>query len=137
MTKRELIRFPNRKMVPNMNSELPDFAGPDEKGHFGPYGGRFVAETLMQPLEDLRAAYEQCIKDPDFLAELDADLAHYVGRPSPPVSCPALERALWRCAGLSQAGGSESHRRTQGKQHHWPVYNTGRFVGCAVRTNPY
>ncbi|MEJ2644164.1 MAG: tryptophan synthase subunit beta [Gammaproteobacteria bacterium] len=56
---------------------------PDANGHFGPYGGRFVAETLMEPLEELRLAYEQLRADPAFQAELDADLAHYVGRPSP------------------------------------------------------
>ncbi|HSJ48071.1 MAG TPA: tryptophan synthase subunit beta [Gammaproteobacteria bacterium] len=56
---------------------------PDENGHFGPYGGRFVAETLMGPLEELRLAYEKYLGDPDFQAELDRDLAHYVGRPSP------------------------------------------------------
>ena len=56
---------------------------PDETGHSGPYGGRFVAETLMRPLDELTAAYEKYLKDPDFLAELDADLANFVGRPSP------------------------------------------------------
>ena len=56
---------------------------PDANGHFGPYGGRFVAETLMGPLEELRVAYQQYLKDPDFQAELDADLARFVGRPSP------------------------------------------------------
>ncbi|MEN8109109.1 MAG: tryptophan synthase subunit beta [Pseudomonadota bacterium] len=56
---------------------------PDETGHFGPYGGRFVAETLMRPLDELTAAFEKYLKDPDFLAELDADLANFVGRPSP------------------------------------------------------
>jgi len=56
---------------------------PDETGHFGVYGGLFVAETLMAPLAELRAAYEKFKVDPDFLAELDADLSHYVGRPSP------------------------------------------------------
>ena len=56
---------------------------PDEAGHFGPYGGVFIAETLMGPVEALRQAYERYIEDPQFLAELDADLRHYVGRPSP------------------------------------------------------
>jgi len=56
---------------------------PDEAGHFGPYGGVFIAETLMGPVEALRQAYERYLKDPEFLAELDADLRHYVGRPSP------------------------------------------------------
>ena len=56
---------------------------PDALGHFGPYGGRFVAETLMQPLEELRLAYEQYRNDAQFCAELDFDLKHFVGRPSP------------------------------------------------------
>ncbi len=56
---------------------------PDERGHFGPYGGRFVAETLMGPIEELRQAYERYLQDPDFIAELDRDLAQFVGRPSP------------------------------------------------------
>lgn len=56
---------------------------PDENGHFGPYGGRFVAETLMEPLEALTEAYERYRNDAEFKAELEADLAHYVGRPSP------------------------------------------------------
>jgi tryptophan synthase beta chain len=59
------------------------FEYPDARGHFGPYGGSFVAETLMRPLQELRDAYEQCRNDPAFIAELEADLKHYVGRPSP------------------------------------------------------
>jgi len=56
---------------------------PDSAGHFGPYGGRFVAETLMEPLDELTAAYERLKNDAGFQAELDKDLADYVGRPSP------------------------------------------------------
>jgi tryptophan synthase beta chain len=56
---------------------------PDARGHFGPYGGIFIAETLTQALEELRAAYERCRKDPAFQAELRHELKHYVGRPSP------------------------------------------------------
>ncbi|MDP1707848.1 MAG: tryptophan synthase subunit beta [Gammaproteobacteria bacterium] len=56
---------------------------PDANGHFGPYGGRFVAETLMQPLEELRRAYERYKDDPAFITEFDHDLKYYVGRPSP------------------------------------------------------
>ncbi len=56
---------------------------PDENGHFGSYGGKFVAETLMGPLEELTEAYTRYLKDPEFLAELDDELHHYVGRPSP------------------------------------------------------
>ena len=56
---------------------------PDEKGHFGPYGGKFIAETLMEPIDELTRAYEKYCKDPDFIKELDHDLTYYVGRPSP------------------------------------------------------
>ncbi len=61
----------------------PKFDGPDARGHFGPYGGRFVAETLMEPLRALEDAYARLKDDPAFRAELDHDLKHYVGRPSP------------------------------------------------------
>ncbi|MEJ2107013.1 MAG: tryptophan synthase subunit beta [Acidiferrobacteraceae bacterium] len=56
---------------------------PDERGHFGVYGGMFVAETLMQPLAELRAAYEKNRADPEFLGDLERDLSLFVGRPSP------------------------------------------------------
>jgi tryptophan synthase beta chain len=56
---------------------------PDEHGHFGPYGGIFVAETLMQALDELKIAYEQVRHDPEFQRELAYELEHYVGRPSP------------------------------------------------------
>ena len=56
---------------------------PDTDGHFGPYGGRFIAETLMGPIEELTQAYERYREEPQFLAELEHDLKHYVGRPSP------------------------------------------------------
>ena len=63
---------------------FPDFnAYPDANGHFGRFGGRFVAETLMQPLAELTEAWLRYREDPEFLAELDADLRDYVGRPSP------------------------------------------------------
>lgn len=56
---------------------------PDEHGHFGVYGGRFVAETLMKPLQELSDAYERCCNDLSFLNEFEEDLKQYVGRPSP------------------------------------------------------
>jgi len=56
---------------------------PDGRGHFGPYGGVFVAETLVHALEELLAAYQRFSKDPEFLAEFRYELKHYVGRPSP------------------------------------------------------
>ncbi|WP_256663766.1 tryptophan synthase subunit beta [Pseudomonas sp. gcc21] len=61
-----------------------DFSAvPDNRGHFGPYGGRFVSETLMDALEELETLYSRLSADADFQAEFDRDLAHYVGRPSP------------------------------------------------------
>jgi len=56
---------------------------PDEQGHFGRYGGVFVAETLVHALDELKRAYEACRKDPEFIAEFEYELKHYVGRPSP------------------------------------------------------
>ena len=55
---------------------------PDEHGHFGPYGGQFVAETLMEPLAELSKAWAKYRNDAEFLAEYEDDLKHYVGRPS-------------------------------------------------------
>jgi tryptophan synthase beta chain len=56
---------------------------PDARGHFGPYGGVFVAETLMAALDELKHEYEAARQAPDFLAEFHHELRHYVGRPSP------------------------------------------------------
>jgi len=68
----------------NEQATMTDFMNmPDERGHFGPYGGRFISETLMAAIEELTEAYEAAIKDPEFLAEFDHDMLHYVGRPSP------------------------------------------------------
>ncbi|MCY4046035.1 MAG: tryptophan synthase subunit beta [Cellvibrionales bacterium] len=56
---------------------------PDNDGRFGEFGGRFVAETLIAPLDELTEAYERLKNDPEFIREFDEDLANYVGRPSP------------------------------------------------------
>ena len=56
---------------------------PDAAGHFGPYGGSFVAETLMPALAELREAYATAQNDAEFQAEFHSELKHYVGRPSP------------------------------------------------------
>ncbi|MEN9680290.1 MAG: tryptophan synthase subunit beta [Pseudomonadota bacterium] len=75
-------------------SGAPAYDYPDARGHFGPYGGVFVAETLMEPIDELRVAYERYMQDPEFLAELDRDLQHYVGRPSPIYHAERLSRHL-------------------------------------------
>ena len=61
----------------------PAFSGPDESGHFGPYGGTFVGETLIRAVAELAEAYRELAADPQFWKGFDADLADYVGRPSP------------------------------------------------------
>jgi tryptophan synthase beta chain len=71
-------------------------AGPDERGHFGLYGGRFVAETLMPLILDLERAYRDAKADPSFPAEMDGHLATYVGRPSP---LYFAERLTQHCGG--------------------------------------
>ena len=62
---------------------MKNYTYPDNNGHFNEFGGRFVAETLVQPLEDLENVFKELKSDPSFLTELDNDLKHYVGRPSP------------------------------------------------------
>jgi tryptophan synthase beta chain len=75
----------------DFNVELPD-----ERGHFGIFGGRFVSETLTAALDELQSTYEKLRDDPDFQAKFDSDLAHYVGRPSP---LYLAERLTAHCGG--------------------------------------
>ena len=93
---------------------------PDERGHFGQYGGVFVSETLIHALDELRDAYDNRSKDPEFIAEYEYELKHFVGRPSPIYHAKALERDARRRAALSQARRPESHRRAQGQQRDRP-----------------
>ena len=67
---------------------------PDATGHFGPYGGIFVSETLMHALEELKNTYAHYQKDPAFIAEFESELKHYVGRPSPIYHCKRLSDEL-------------------------------------------
>jgi len=79
------------------NSQLNTYRdGPDERGHFGLYGGRFVAETLMPLILDLERAYAEARADPSFQAEMDGHLTTYVGRPSP---LYFAERLTQHCGG--------------------------------------
>jgi len=75
-------------------SEFNWNAMPDAAGHFGAYGGRFIAETLMEPIYQLEQAYSSLKDDPKFQAEFDLDLKHYVGRPSPLYFAERLTREL-------------------------------------------
>lgn len=67
---------------------------PDQKGHFGQFGGIFVAETLIPALDELRVEFEKAMCDPDFLAEFRYELKHYVGRPSPLYHAQRLSDAM-------------------------------------------
>ncbi|CAK0780699.1 tryptophan synthase subunit beta [Gammaproteobacteria bacterium] len=97
-------------------------AMPDVRGHYGPYGGRFVAETLMAPLEELTAAYLHYLGDPEFHAELDADLAHYVGRPSPLYHAERLSREL---------GGAQIYLKRE-DLNHTGAHKVNNTVGQAL-----
>ena len=71
-----------------------NYQQPDASGHFGPYGGTFVAETLIHALDELKLAYAQAQADPAFMAEFRSELAHFVGRPSPIYHAARLSREL-------------------------------------------
>ena len=72
----------------------PSYDLPDARGHFGPYGGIFVAETLIPALEELKRAYAEAQRDPAFVAEFEYELKHYVGRPSPVYHAKRLSQEL-------------------------------------------
>ncbi len=104
-------------------SSQKDFTNmPDDRGHFGPYGGLFVAETLMEPLQELRLAYEKYMQDDDFLAELDADLAHYVGRPSPLYHAQRLSR---------ETGGAQIYLKRE-DLNHTGAHKVNNTIGQAL-----
>ncbi len=95
---------------------------PDAAGHFGPYGGRYVAETLMAPLEELEAAFRDRMADPAFIAELDRDLAHYVGRPSPLYHAERLSR---------ENGGAQIYLKRE-DLNHTGAHKVNNTVGQAL-----
>ena len=90
---------------------------PDARGHFGPYGGRYVPEVLMAPLEETRAGVSRGARTiRTFQAELEDLLANYAGRPTPLYSRQAAERNPGRRADLHQARRPAAHRRAQNQQ---------------------
>lgn len=94
-------------MTTDMNSELFSTV-PDADGRFGVYGGKFVAETLMAALAELETLYNRMAQDADFQRELDEDLAHYVGRPS-----PLYEAKRWS----DQIGGARIYLKREDLNH--------------------
>jgi tryptophan synthase beta chain len=85
-----------------------NYQQPDATGHFGPYGGTFVAETLIHALDQLKHVYAQARDDPAFLAEFRAELQHFVGRPSPIYHATRLSREL---------GGAQIHLKREDLNH--------------------
>ncbi|MGL5742008.1 MAG: tryptophan synthase subunit beta [Legionella sp.] len=95
---------------------------PDEHGHFGPYGGIFVADTLMHALKQLDEAYTKYRQDPDFLAELNYELKDYVGRPNP----------LYHAQRLSQnIGGAQIYLKRE-DLNHTGAHKINNTVGQAL-----
>ena len=102
-------------LAPILNSYR---SGPDERGHFGLFGGRFVAETLMPLILDLERHYEAAKLDPSFKAELDGLLTHYVGRPSPLYYAERLTEHLRQKAAASGApGGAKIYFKREELNH--------------------
>jgi tryptophan synthase beta chain len=73
---------------------MSTYQQPDARGHFGPYGGSFVAETLVHALDELQRCYAEVQRDPEFMAEFKSELAHFVGRPSPIYHAARMSREL-------------------------------------------
>jgi tryptophan synthase beta chain len=73
---------------------MSTYQQPDARGHFGPYGGSFVSETLTHAINELSAAYEHYRHDPEFMAEFRSELAHFVGRPSPIYHAARMSREM-------------------------------------------
>ncbi|WP_091682009.1 tryptophan synthase subunit beta [Methylocapsa palsarum] len=114
-SERENLRHEGPKVLQQVNSFR---TGPDERGHFGLFGGRFVAETLMPLILDLEKHYEAAKKDPAFKAELDNLLTYYVGRPSPLYYAERLTEHVRRIAAQSGTeGGAKIYFKREELNH--------------------
>ncbi|HET7557100.1 MAG TPA: tryptophan synthase subunit beta [Rhodanobacteraceae bacterium] len=102
--------------------EIDYLAYPDAHGRFGDYGGVFVAETLIAPLEELTAAYTRLRSDPAFIAELARDLKHYVGRPSP----------IYHAQRLSQQTGGAQILLKREDLNHTGAHKINNTIGQAL-----
>ncbi len=99
-----------------------EFAGPDENGHFGPYGGVFVGETLVRAVAELAEAYASLSAKPEFWREFDVDLADYVGRPSP----------LYLAERLSEAWGGARIWLKREDLNHTGAHKVNNTIGQAL-----
>ena len=87
---------------------MTTYQQPDAHGHFGPYGGSFVSETLTYAIQELNAAYETYRTDPEFVREFKYELAHFVGRPSPIYHAARMSR---------QVGGAQIYLKREDLNH--------------------
>jgi tryptophan synthase beta chain len=101
---------------------MKPYQQPDARGHFGPYGGSFVAETLVHALDELQAAYEHYRKDEAFVTEFRDELEHFVGRPSPVYHAARLSR---------EVGGAQIHLKRE-DLNHTGAHKINNTVGQAL-----
>ena len=99
-----------------------EYQQPDARGHFGIYGGSFVAETLSHALDELREAYERCRVDPEFQREYRHELAHFVGRPSPVYHAARTSREI---------GGAQIHLKRE-DLNHTGAHKINNVIGQAL-----
>ncbi len=99
-----------------------NYAQPDARGHFGPYGGTFVAETLIHALHELEAVYAQYRDDPEFQREFRHELKHFVGRPSPVYHAARTSREL---------GGAQIHLKRE-DLNHTGAHKVNNTIGQAL-----
>ena len=102
--------------------KTPDYALPNAQGHFGPYGGSFVAETLTHALAELSEAYAKYAQDPEFLEEYRYELAHFVGRPS-----PVYHARRWS----EMAGGAQIYLKRE-DLNHTGAHKINNVIGQAL-----
>jgi tryptophan synthase beta chain len=102
--------------------KTPDYQLPDASGHFGPYGGSFVAETLSHALAELNDAYARYSQDPEFLEEFRYELAHFVGRPSP----------VYHAKRWSQQGGGAQIYFKREDLNHTGAHKINNVIGQAL-----
>jgi len=99
-----------------------EYHQPDARGHFGPYGGTFVAETLVHALHELEDAYAKYRNDPEFVAEFNHELKHFVGRPSPIYHAARLSREI---------GGAQIHLKRE-DLNHTGAHKVNNTIGQAL-----
>jgi tryptophan synthase beta chain len=101
---------------------MPSYQQPDAAGHFGPYGGSFVSETLTHAIQELRDAYARFQHDPEFLREFRYELAHFVGRPSPIYHADRMSR---------ETGGAQIYLKRE-DLNHTGAHKINNVIGQAM-----